>query len=71
MAKIIKGNHDGENGGNETYNIPGRGKGIPRTTIVEEIKQGKHPEHTVTKIDGKEYVKSKPNSKTTDNVNEK
>lgn len=69
MAKIIKGNHDGENGGNETYNIPGRGKGIPRTTIAEEIKQGKHPEHTVTKIDGKEYAKSKPNSSEKDNVN--
>lgn len=69
MAKIIKGNHDGEKGGNETYNIPGRSKGISRKIIVEEIKKGKHPEHIVTKIDGKEYAKSKPNCNVKDNVN--
>ncbi|MDO9056403.1 MAG: DUF3892 domain-containing protein [Sulfuricurvum sp.] len=69
MAKNIKGNHDGAKGGNDTYNIVGRGTNIPRKTIVQEIKQGKHPEHTVTKIDGKEYAKAKPNSSEKDNVN--
>lgn len=71
MAKNIKGNRDGVNGENNTYNISGRGKNIPRDIIVKEIKQGKHSDYIVTKIEGKEYVKSKPNSKTTDNVNEK
>lgn len=69
MAKNIKGNHDGAKGGNDTYNIVGRGTNIPRKIIVQEIKQGKHPEHTVTKIDGKEYAKAKPNSSEKDNVN--
>lgn len=69
MAKHIKGNQDGVNGGNDTYNIVGRGTNIPRATIVKEIKQGKHPEHTVTKINNEEYAKSKPNSTENDNIN--
>lgn len=71
MAKNIKGNHDGLNGGNETYNIQGRGINIPREIIVKEISQGKHPSHIITEINGKKYVKAKPNSKADDNVNEK
>ncbi len=71
MAKNINGNHDGEKGGNETYNIPGRETNIPRTQLVKEVKQGKHPNHTTTKINGKEYVKAKPNNTSNDNVNEK
>lgn len=69
MAKNIKGNHDGENGGNDTYRISGRGTNIPREILVKEIEQGKHSDFFVTKIKGKEYVKSKPNSSEKDNVN--
>ena len=70
MAKNIKGNHDGLKGGNETYTIQGRGT-ISRPKLVQEVKIGKHPEHTTTKINGKEYVKSKPNLNPNDNVNKK
>lgn len=69
MAKTIKGNQDGAKGGNDTYTIPGRGSNIPRPKLVKEVKQGKHPEHTTTKINGKEYIKAKPNNKKNDNVN--
>ena len=69
MAKYIKGNHDGSKGGNDTYTIPGRGSNIPGKIIVNEIKKGLHPNHTTTKINGKEYVKAKPNNLEKDNVN--
>lgn len=69
MAKYIKGNHDGPKGGNDTYNIIGRGTNIPGKIIIQEIKRGKHPEHIITKINGKKYVKAKPNSSAKDNVN--
>lgn len=69
MAKKIMGNQDGSKGGNDTYNIQGRGVNIPRTIIVSETKKGLHPNHTVTKINGKEYIKAKPNNTEQDNVN--
>ena len=69
MAKNITGNQDGLKGGNDTYNIQGRGTDIPRKTLVKEVKAGKHPNHTTTKINGKEYVKAKPNNLEKDNVN--
>jgi hypothetical protein len=69
MAKNITGNQDGLKGGNDTYKIQGRGSDIPRKTLVEEVKQGKHPNHTTTKINNVEYVKAKPNPKINDNVN--
>jgi len=70
MAKKINGNQDGKKGGNETYTIPGRGT-ISRIEAVKEVKIGKHPLHTTTKINGKEYVKAKPNPTPNDNVNKK
>lgn len=70
MAKSIKGNHDGPSGGNNTYNIPGRGTNISREKIVKEVEKGKHPNHIVTEINGEKYIKAKPNSKTNDNVND-
>lgn len=70
MAKNITGNQDGLKGGNETYTIHGRGV-IPRAQAVEETKRGKHPNHTTTKINGKEYLKAKPNDKIKDNINRK
>jgi len=69
MAKNINGNQDGKKGRNDTYTIPGRGSNISRTKLVKEVKQGKHPNHTTTKINNKEYVKAKPNPKLDDNVN--
>ncbi len=69
MAKTINGNNDGPGGRNKTVNIPGRGSNIPIKKVNQEIKQGKHPNHTTTKINGKEYPKAKPNSKKSDNVN--
>lgn len=69
MAKKITGNQDGLKGGNETYNIPGRGTNIPRKTIVSETKKGQHPNHIVTKVGNKEYIKAKANNTSKDNVN--
>ncbi|MGB3752204.1 MAG: hypothetical protein WA945_11615 [Arcobacteraceae bacterium] len=68
MARNINGNQDGKKGGNETYTIPGRGT-ISRIKAVKEVKKGKHPLHTTTKINGKEYVKAKPNPTTKDTGN--
>ena len=70
MARIIKGNQDGPRGENETYSIPGRGTAIPRKTIVREIKQGQHTEHSVYTRDGEEYARANPDSTTRDNVNQ-
>lgn len=70
MANNIKGNQDGKKGGNESYTIQGRGQ-VFRKELVKETKAGKHPNHTTTKINSKEYVKAKPNNKTKDNVNKK
>ena len=69
MANKITGNQDGSKGGNDTYNIQGRGTNIPRKKIVSETKKGLHPNHIVTKINGEEYIKAKPNSAEQDNVN--
>jgi len=69
MADNIIGNHDGDKGGNDTYNIPGRGSNIPKNTIVKEIESGKHPNFTTTIINDEKYAKAKPNPKTNDNVN--
>ncbi len=71
MARIIKGNQDGENGENDTYSIPGRGSLIPRPTVVKEVKDGKHPDFSIYKRNNVEYVRGKPDSTKTDNVNEK
>ncbi len=68
MAKNIIGNRDGENGRNDSYRIPGRGI-VPRTKLVREVKLNKHPSHTTTKINGREYVKAKPDNRTQNNVN--
>ncbi len=71
MAKIIKGNQDGENGENDTYSIPGRGSSIPRPTVVKEVKDGKHPDFGIYKRNNVEYVRGKPDATKSDNVNEK
>lgn len=69
MTKI-KGNRDGKNGRNETYNIGPR-KNVPRKTAVKEVKDGKHSGAHVVKINGNEYVRDNPDSSKRDNVNRK
>ncbi len=64
----IKGNNDGPNGRNETYDI-GKRKDIPRAQVVREIKDGKHPDAHVVKINGREYARDNPDRSTADNVN--
>jgi len=69
MAKIILGNRDGKDGRNKTYTIPGRGV-VTKKTAIKEVKKGKHPNHIVSRsVKGLEFIKSKPNSSSKDNVN--
>jgi hypothetical protein len=68
MARVIRGNKDGENGENQTYRIPGRGSAIPREQIVNEIKQGQHPKHSTYRRNGVDYVRSNPDSQEKNNV---
>jgi hypothetical protein len=67
MTKI-RGNNDGPGGRNETYDIGSR-KNIPRTTVVKEIKDGKHPDAHVVKINNREYARDNPDHSKSDNVN--
>ncbi len=68
MAKIIRGNKDGQNGENQTYRIPGRGTEIPRQQLVKEVTQGQHPHHSVYERDGQKFVRSKPDAQQRNNV---
>ncbi len=67
MTKI-RGNNDGPNGRNESYDIGSR-KGVPRSTVVREIKRGMHPGAHVVRINGQDYARDNPDSSTKDNVN--
>jgi hypothetical protein len=69
MAKKIRGNKDGENGENQTYNIQGRDSFIPRPQIVKEVKNGQHENHSIYTRNGVEYVRAKPDSQKKNNVN--
>ncbi len=64
----IKGNRDGENGRNETYDIGNR-KNVPREQVVKEVKEGSHKGYHIYTRDGEEYVRDNPDSSTKDNVN--
>jgi hypothetical protein len=68
MGKI-RGNNDGPNGRNETYNV-GHRKGIPRPKMVKEVEAGKHPGNHVVRINGRKYVRDNPDSTKRDNVNQ-
>lgn len=68
MAKNIRGNHDGENGENDSYTIAGRGV-VERDQLVREVEEGKHPNHHVVNINGEDYVRSNPDSTESNNVN--
>lgn len=67
MTKI-KGNNDGPGGRNESYDI-GKRKDVPRTQVVKEIKDGKHPDAHVVKVNGREYARDNPDNSKKDNVN--
>ena len=67
MAKNIRGNKDGQNGENQTYTIPGRGT-VPREKLVEEIKEGKHPDFHIYERNNVEYVRADPDSNQQNNV---
>lgn len=67
MTKI-KGNNDGPGGRNETYDIGNR-KDIPRSQVVKEIQQGKHPDAHVVTINNRKYARDNPDHSKKDNVN--
>jgi len=67
MSKII-GNNDGPGGRNETYKIGNRPE-VPRKEAVKEVKDGKHPDSHVVKINNREYVRDNPDNSKSDNVN--
>lgn len=70
MANVIKGNHDGKNGRNETYQIPGRGNKISRQQLVKEVDAGKHKDFHTVKINGEKFIQGNPDSFKKNNVNE-
>lgn len=68
MAQI-KGNRDGKGGRNESYRIGNRAH-VPRTQVVKEVEQGKHPQAHVIKVNNRKYVRDNPDPSRKDNVNE-
>lgn len=68
MATHITGNQDGPNRENQTYTIVGRGI-VTRELLVEEVKAGKHKNHSIYTLNGVGYVRAKPNLSEDDNVN--
>ncbi|CAM3011587.1 TPA: DUF3892 domain-containing protein [Legionella pneumophila subsp. pneumophila] len=68
MTKI-KGNQDGINGRNETYNIGNR-KNVSRSQAVKEVKNGQHPGYHIYHNNNQEYVRDNPDNSKKDNVNE-
>ena len=69
MAKTIKGNGDGPNGGNDSYTIRGRGS-VSRRQVVREVQQGKHPNFGVVTVQGEKYVRGRPDTSKGNNVND-
>lgn len=68
MAKNIRGNRDGENGENLSYTVTGRGV-VSRPQLVQEVKDGQHPDFNVIKVNNVEYVRANPDSSTSNNIN--
>lgn len=69
MAKKISGNQDGKGGRNESYRIPGRGD-VSRDKLAREVDRGKHPNHSIYERNGEKFIRSNPNTKGSDNVNQ-
>jgi len=70
MAKKIRGNHDVENGENDSYTIQGRGE-VSRGNLVKEVENGKHPNHSIYERDGEKYVRANPDGSSENNINKK
>jgi len=67
MYGRIRGNRDGLNNRNESYNLKGRDYSRPK--MVERVERGLHSKNMVVKINGRKYVKDRPDSSKKDNVN--
>ena len=67
MTKI-KGNNDGPGGRNETYKIGSRNE-VPRSQAVKEVRDGKHPDAHVVRVNNRSYVRDNPDHSKKDNVN--
>lgn len=67
MTRIRKNND--RPGPNKTYDIGSR-KNIPRSTVVKEIRQGKHPGAHLYTHDGTKFPRDNPDGSTKDNVNQ-
>ena len=68
MPKKIRGNQDGKNGRNESYNVRGRGN-VSRAKLVKEVDAQKHPGYHTRTINRKKYVVDNPDKSKKDNVN--
>ncbi|NOG32835.1 DUF3892 domain-containing protein [Halomonas sp. TBZ9] len=68
MATHIRGNGDGSNGENATYTVRGRGR-VPRKQLVKEVKDGRHPGHSIYTLNGVEYVRANPDQSEHNNIN--
>ena len=66
--KLIRGNNDGPNERNETYQIGNR-PSVPRPRAVRQVKRGDCPGYHVVKIRGREYIRDNPDQSKRDNVN--
>lgn len=64
----VRGNNDGPNGRNESYEIGSRPH-VPRPQAVREVKNGRHPDVHVVKINDREYLRDNPDGSERDNVN--
>ncbi|MDO8466591.1 MAG: DUF3892 domain-containing protein [bacterium] len=64
----VRGNNDGPNNRNESYKIGSRPH-VPRLQAVKEVKNGRHPDVHIVKINGREYVRDNPDGSERDNVN--
>ncbi|MFC3679111.1 DUF3892 domain-containing protein [Bacterioplanoides pacificum] len=69
MAKSenISGNADGKNGENQSYTIRGRGE-VSRAQLVREVNNGQHEGVHVQCVNGTNYVRANPNSRSCDNI---
>lgn len=67
MTKI-KGNNDGPGGRNESYKIGSR-QNVSRAKAVKEVKEGKHLDAHIYKLNKREYVRDNPDGTKKDNVN--
>lgn len=65
----IKGNQDGINGRNESYQV--NGKKVPRKELVKEVEKKQHSGYHIYKREGQKYVRDNPDASKKDNVNGK